>query len=254
MVAAGVRSELAPMPLLDALLDLVLAPVCLGCDGRISPGDSARLMCRRCESRLRRIPQPCCGRCGAPLRLTGRTDDAHGCPECTPWSDHLRLARSAFLLLPPADRFVHQLKYRGWQRLAEPMGRCMAAVPWPPGAHEPAVIVPVPTTAARQRSRGYNQAGLLARACAARTAHDVQPLLSRRPGARTQTSLQPAARAANVAGAFQASGPCDGLHVILVDDVLTTGATALECAAVLARAGACCTRLLTFARAWDSRE
>jgi predicted amidophosphoribosyltransferase len=73
-------------------------------------------------------------------------------------------------------------------------------------------------------------------------------------GTRTQTALQPAARAANVAGAFAPAGQgIAGAHVILVDDVLTTGATAAECARVLSDAGACCIRLLTFARAFEIR-
>lgn len=241
------------MGVIDALLDLVLAPVCLGCDGLIAPGDTARLVCRRCRSRLRAPPAPVCPRCGAPKRMTGIETDSFTCPECREWPDALRFARSACLLEPPADRLVHQLKYRGWRALGGPLGERMASVRWPAEAHEPAVVAAVPTTARRLRERGYNQAQLLADSLAHVTGRDTLPLLRRVSGARTQTALQPAARAANVAGAFQASDRCDGLHVILVDDVLTTGATALECAAVLARAGACCTRLLTFARAWDSR-
>jgi predicted amidophosphoribosyltransferase len=81
----------------------------------------------------------------------------------------------------------------------------------------------------------------------------VQRLLSRGAARRTQTTLQPAARAANVAGAFAPGADCTGLHVILVDDVLTTGATAVECARTLATAGACCVRLITFARAFEIR-
>ena len=154
---------------------------------------------------------------------------------------------------PPADRLVHELKYRGWRDLAGPMSLSMRSVAWPDDAHEPAVVTPVPTTGRRLRERGYNQAECLARAYASATSRDVRMLLLRSSGTRTQTSLQPAARAANVAGAFAARERIAGLHVILVDDVLTTGATAAECARVLDDAGACCIRLLTFARAFDMR-
>jgi ComF family protein len=193
-------------------------------------------------------------RCGAPLRSTGRAPQLYGCPECVTWPETLALARAACLLQPPADRLVHQLKYRGWRALAAPLARTMAAVDWPVDAHEPALIVPVPTTTRRIRERGYNQAELLAHEFAAATSRPLQPLLRRVAGSRTQTTLQPAARAANVAGAFVADRDVAGAHVLLVDDVLTTGATAAECARVLDRAGACCVRLITFARAFEIRE
>lgn len=241
------------MALLSAFLDLVLAPVCLGCNGLIAPGDSARLVCVRCRSRLRAPPSPVCPRCGAPKRMTGIRSDPFTCQECIGWPDALRLARSACLLEAPADRLVHQLKYRGWRGLAGPLGERMSRVMWPGEAHEPAVIAAVPTTVRRQRERGYNQAQLLAESLARATARAVVPALLRISGSRTQTALQPAARAANVAGAFVPAVNVRGLHIILVDDVLTTGATAAECATVLAAAGACCIRLITFVRAFEMR-
>jgi ComF family protein len=241
------------MTLLHSILDLVFAPICLGCDGLIAPRDTARLVCRACRTRLRAPPPPLCGRCGAPLRMTGRAARLWGCDECAGWPAALGLARSACIMEPPADRLVHQLKYRGWRGLAAPLGERMARIEWPASAHEPVVAVPVPTTAKRLRQRGYNQAALLAEAAAEGAAAGVRPLLERVSGTRTQTALQPAARAANVAGAFAPTAAVDGLHIMLVDDVLTTGATAAECARVLVEAGACCVRLLTFARAFELR-
>jgi ComF family protein len=240
--------------MVEALLDLVFAPVCLGCDGSIATGDSARLVCRRCRSILRSPPAPRCPRCAAPRRMTGLSADGFTCPECTAWPDALRCARAACLLEPPADRLVHQLKYRGWRALASPLGERMAAVPWPDDAHESALVIPVPTTARRIAERGYNQAAMLAAAYAAATSRTMADLLRRAVATRTQTTLQPAARAANVAGAFTLAADVSGRHVILVDDVLTTGATAAECANTLHRAGACCIRLITFARAFELRR
>jgi ComF family protein len=242
------------MGVLHGLLDLVYAPACLGCDGTIAARTGERLVCSACRARLRPPPQPLCARCGAPLRKTGREAPPWGCPECAGWPEVLRLARSACLLQPPADRLVHQLKYRGWHCLAEPLARLMAAIPWPAEAHEPAIITAVPTTARRLRERGYNQAQRLADELGLNLARDVHPVLRRVAGTRTQTALQPAARAANVAGAFEAAAAVAGAHIILVDDVLTTGATAAECARVLDAAGACCVRLITFARAFELRE
>jgi len=245
------------MRLLDNLLDLVLAPACLGCDGLIAAGDSARLVCRRCRARLHPLPPPCCPRCGAPLLRTGRASGAD-CENCRGWPLVLTSAAAACLLAPPADRLVHQLKYRGWQTLAPVLGGWMAAQAPPLAGHEPALCTPVPTTSARVRQRGYNQAGLLAAALARATGRACTDTLARTRASGSQTALQPAARRANVAGAFAVTAGgaerVSGAHIILVDDVLTTGATAAECARALESAGVCCIRLVTFARALDARR
>lgn len=239
-----------------ALADLLLPPICLGCDGAIDPRDTTRMVCRRCLSQLRRVPSPTCDRCGAPRRVTGRSNDA--CPECVEWPALLVHARSACLLLAPADRIIHQLKYRGWPGLARPMGERMAAVRLPALARNAGICVPVPTTARRRRERGYNQAALLCEAFARASGRRVVHALFRQSGQGTQTSLQPVARRANVAGAF---GLCErtkpalrGRDVLLVDDVLTTGATAVACARVLETAGVRNVNLVTWARAIDARR
>jgi len=242
----------------NGLLDLVFAPICLGCD-MPSRGEAVRrLICARCRARLRPIPPPTCARCGAPTLQTGRTAGPT-CQECEGWPAWLLAARSAYVLHPPADRLVHQLKYRGWRTLAAPLGEAMAAVrlPFDPGAPDP-LVVPVPTTQRRMRERGYNQAELLARAFAARTGRTVLPALRRASAAASQTALQPAARRANVAGSFRVArelkAALPGRHLLLVDDVLTTGATTLECGATLVAAGARAISVLTFARALDVRR
>lgn len=130
----------------------------------------------------------------------------------------------------------------------------MATTPLPRDVMtETHLVVPVPTTDLRIRQRGYNQAEVLARALAERTGRTAICALRRGGGASSQTTLQPAARLANVAGAFS---PVDGVeydiagaHLLLVDDVLTTGATVTECSAALVQAGARCVSVLTFARA-----
>jgi predicted amidophosphoribosyltransferase len=130
----------------------------------------------------------------------------------------------------------------------------MARVPLPPDVRdETRLVVPVPTTALRIRERGYNQAEILARAFAQQTGRTVICALVRGAGQSSQTTLQPAARLANVAGAFgpTAGSQADlaGEHVLLVDDVLTTGATVTACAGAMIDVGARCVSVLTFARA-----
>ena len=119
-----------------------------------------------------------------------------------------------------------------------------------PGASP--VVTFVPTTPARERSRGYNQARQLALHFASSRGLVLCELLERRGGERSQTTLRPSERFANVEGAFRSVEDLhmpDGAHVILVDDVLTTGATASAASRELVRAGAGRVTLMTFARA-----
>jgi ComF family protein len=236
-----------------ALLDLLLPPACLGCRGVIAPGDAVRLVCRRCRSRLLPPPSPLCPRCGSPRLRTGREAELP-CPQCRRWPAELRAARSACLLAAPADALVHNLKYRGWQALAVPMAERMTAVEMPQDVREEtSMCVPVPTTPARRRERGYNQAELLARAYASATGRRCVGVLERTRGAASQIALQPAARGSNVAGAFAVlpalAHQLRGMHVLLVDDVMTTGATAIACTEALVQGGARCVSVLTFVRA-----
>lgn len=248
------------MGLLSGLADLVFAPVCLGCGAPVMPDRPRVLVCGRCLTRLAPPPPPRCPRCSAPRVLTGRAPTPE-CPDCVHWDPALGRATSACLLRAPADQLVHRLKYGGWRHLAGPMtekiARQLVRGGLAPRAGGGDVLVPVPTTPARLRTRGYNQAALLAEALAVRLSLPVVSALRRARSKGSQTSLQPSERRANVAGTFQLMAPMDrirGRRVLLVDDVLTTGATAGECARVLTDAGAREVALATFARALDARR
>lgn len=233
------------------LLDLLLPSGCVACAAWIPGGTS--LVCTACRLRLREPPWPRCPRCHHP-RGTGRADQPD-CLECRPWPSALTAARYAYALEPPADDLVHALKYEGWRELADFMARAVARVvrreigPGGPATR----VVPVPTTATRLRRRGYNQAGLVAARVAELLGVPCREALRRADGARSQTALAPDERRRNVRGAFEPAWPSaaalPGAHVLLVDDVLTTGATAGEAAVTLAAAGAASVTLLAFARA-----
>ncbi|MFC1660713.1 ComF family protein [Gemmatimonadota bacterium] len=147
------------------------------------------------------------------------------------------------------------MKYGGWRVLAELLGQRMATLV-PPLEGAP-LVVPVPTTPRRRRVRGYNQARLLAEVVACRRRLSLLDALER-PEGRTQVHLTPRNRAENVRGAFRLNQRIRsrilGREVILVDDVLTTAATAVSAAQVLEEGGVTGVHLLTFARALPFSE
>ncbi len=233
------------------LLDFFLPAACLGCGDHLSLG-GASLVCAGCRTRLKEPAWPRCHRCG--FAIGSGSEPGPRCFECADWGAELMGARSAVVLRPPADELVHGLKYGGWTGLAELMGRRMVRTAIPPDLTVgPYVIVPVPTTKRRLRSRGYNQAELLARTVSDGVDQPVREALERRRGGPTQVGLHPAQRRANVRNAFvareEAVAGLSGVRVLLVDDVLTTGATAEAAARALVQAGATEVFLSTFARA-----
>lgn len=239
---------------LDRALHLLLPPACAGCGRPLRREDNR--VCPGCLSRLREPAHPRCSRCEAP-RGTG-LPPSRPCPECEEWPEALVRARCGALFAPPADALVHALKFGGWGELAPLMATrlTLAArrVSLPPST----IVVPVPTTSSRRRERGYNQAELLARALGEIVDLPVVDALRRSEARATQISLPRAERLANVDGAFRVvperASVLDGRTILLVDDVLTTGATASAAATELSRSGAAEISLVAFARSLPEEE
>ena len=240
-----------------------------------------RHLCPGCAARVRKPSHPLCPRCEAPLSTgsavggssagtsaaasAGASAGASGgaapttCPECEAWPEVVRSARAAALLLPPADELVHALKYGGWPEAAEEMVRGMVGLLPRPDPGGRTLLVPVPTTPDRARRRGYNQAEILAQALARRGGAAVCPGLVRIRASGSQVALHRDERMANVSGAFESvSGAFSGVspldRVVLVDDVLTTGATASAAAMALEEGGLEAVHLVTYGRALPERE
>ncbi len=151
-------------------------------------------------------------------------------------------------------KLVHLFKYEGMRPLARPFGQWLARALPREAAFD--LIVPMPLHWFKQWQRGFNQSELLAREIGRKWRVPVRSVVRRRRATRPQAGLTNAKRRENVRGAFQMkkffskgrTHGLDGMRVLLVDDVVTTGATASACARVLKRAGAANVALLALAR------
>ncbi|HEV2056156.1 MAG TPA: ComF family protein [Methylomirabilota bacterium] len=229
-----------------AALDLVFPPLCPVCDGMLGAGRRDPL-CGACWEGFERIAPPWCRCCGAPLGIEGL------CGACRGRRPGFAYARAAVLYGGLVREAIHAFKFGGRRGMANPLGDLLAGLGLSalPGA-APDVLVPVPLHPRRARERGYDQALLLARRLErAWSVPVVADALLRAVPTQPQTDLDAAARRRNVRDAFAVRRPelIADRHVVLVDDVLTTGATAGECARSLYRAGAAAVGVLTVARA-----
>jgi ComF family protein len=224
--------------MLTGLLDLLFPPACAAC-GDGTGSTAAGPFCRVCRLAVDPVPAGC-RRCGLP----GPDPVCGACLVAPPAFDSL--AAGGLFGGPLADA-VHALKYRDRPALARPLGAWLAArAALPPGV----VVASVPLGRRRRLARGYDQAALLADAVARAAGRArLRAALRRTRETPPQVGRTRAERARNVAGAFEASARVAGRDVVLVDDVVTTGATADACAAALKAAGARSVNVLALARA-----
>jgi ComF family protein len=235
-----------------AALDLLFPPVCPVCRG-LAREDRHGALCGRCWDALPRLAPPWCDLCGVPFPTFASAADPRAtaglCGPCARRRPEFTYARSAGAYQESLREALHAFKYAGKTALAAPLSElalrvCGGALPMAPD-----VVVPVPLHRARERERGFNQSALLAARIARALGVRCRPrLLWRARSTAPQTDLAAAERRANVRGAFAASPGAAGRHILLVDDVLTTGATAAECARALRAAGAHTVGVLTVAR------
>ena len=228
----------------DALLDLVYPPHCVAC------GRMGAWLCAPCLATYPAFRPPLCPRCGRPRVREGL------CPRCRAdlragggVEASLSGVRSVGLHVSPLREAVQALKYEGVRVLAEPLADVLGEV-WKRAPLPVTAVVPVPLHPRRVRLRGYNQAVLLARAFAPRVGLALhEDWVARSRDTRSQVGLSRDERWANVSGAFRCSGDVAGHAVLLLDDVLTTGATLRACADALRMAGAVGVWALTLTRA-----
>jgi len=237
-----------------ALVQFLLPRACAACDAAMDDIDEG-MLCGRCWARVPRLRHPQCARCGHPTPPRGH------CPGCALLPPFVRAARS-YCWVPDetSSAMVAALKYDGWPGVAVDMARRLERLTWPADVlRERAALVPVPLAPEKQRARGFNQAERLAAALAPRWGVPLRhEVLQRVRATVSQTRLTPGERLANVHGAFIATpahaATLRGMHLILVDDVLTTGATLNACANALFAAGARTMSYVTFGRARSTHD
>lgn len=230
-----------------ALLDLLYPPLCLHCDAAVAQPDA---LCARCFTALRPISAPYCPVLGLPFEVPLGPDarSAEAIADPPPFGR----ARSAVLYNDIARKLVSRLKYGDRPELARFCGRLMARAGRDLFADGP-VLVPVPLHLVRHVERRYNQSAELARVVARTAGLAVDAGLARRARrTRQQVGLSAEARERNVAGAFHidpaAAGRLHGRGIVIVDDVITTGATVRALTRAFQRAGVTRVDVLSFAR------
>ena len=231
--AVGIRSWL------NAGLAFFYPEICQICkEAKATPSEG--FVCRGCRSEAHFIERPFCECCGRPLE--GNLSGTFECRDCREVAPFFSRARAAVASRGKVLEVIHRYKYQRalWfepflaQLLIERASPDLAQGSWD-------WIVPVPLHSTKQREREFNQAERLARRLSAAVQIPMKRRMLRRVvPTRTQTLLSREERAANVrdAFAFRGTEPLNGERIVVIDDVLTTGATTNACARVLRRAGA----------------
>ena len=259
-----------PLMQLRNIFKNALFPVrCIGCDHFYHPGEDRRRavgspsgpgglaahfsrllahhLCPACAGQFTAAESPLCTSCG--MIFKSRQGDDHLCGDCIESEPPYRMARAAGVHDQSLMSIMHAYKYDGKAQLAGPLSELLRAVyerHWRPAAVD--LVLPVPLHPARFRKRGFNQAYLLVRSWGGAVRKDI---LERTRRTFPQTGLGRKERLKNVKGAFavNSAAAVKDAHILLVDDVYTTGATVKECARILIKSGAAQVDILTIGRA-----
>ena len=219
----------------EALLSLFFPAHCGGCECRLREEESAALLCGECRAKITLLHGHLCPVCSHPMAGIFR------CPNCEDRLWHLSMVIAACRHEGLVRELIHRFKYGKDQSLVRPLANLL-----PSAMQDPRIrgkrfdaIVPVPLHPQRERERGFNQSALLSAQLGKYLNLTVRLLLKRTRITASQARFDRQQRMENLAGAFTLRGKIsEGVNLLLVDDVTTTGATLDTCAAVLREAGA----------------
>lgn len=234
----------------NALVDIVYPKTCLACKRELKGITCVdNLVCIECWGKIKRNPPPFCCSCG---RHLGKPVTKNICPACVRKQLHFDRAFSPCAYEGVIKELIHAFKYQGKDYLGNTLTRLM--IEFIEDYNLPMdfldLVIPVPLHKTRLREREFNQAHILSEHIAnkfnKKLSHDT---LRRMRLTKSQTELEPGARLLNVRGSFSAAKTEDikSKNILLVDDVLTTGATCSEAALALKGAGAGIVFVLTLA-------
>lgn len=235
--------------LYQGLLDFFFPPLCLSCDERLLPDEE--YYCGVCYGDFEYVPRPICSICGAPLG--NRVIEKVVCPDCPPRPIHFDRARAPLLYTGPVVPGVIAMKFNHRLEMAEYFARILFYYLKTEMKEEVFDgIVPVPLHPRRYLKRGYNQSEEMGMMLSQRMGIPLWPeLMHRIRNTPPQTRLEHSQRKKNVTGAFEVvyPDPIKERHILLLDDVYTTGSTLNACASVLKAVGARKVTALTLCRA-----
>lgn len=218
-------------------------PICLKTLTFAAPPSS---FCTLCRSTITPLPSGRCSRCALPFIAT--SSSSHYCADCSRQLPAFSAVYAAGLYSGAMQLALQRFKYAGAVDLDQSLAKLLyAQIPSDIGEH---VIAPVPLHVSRLRQRGYNQSLLLAKVLAHNLQFSLdQSILKRTVDSHSQQGLDARQRARNLNDAFVATRRLDGCRVLLIDDVMTTGATVSACTQALIDAGAMAVNIAVIARA-----
>lgn len=236
--------------LIKGLADIIYPRICLACKAKLTTSANNGLICNGCWGKIKKNTPPFCHFCGRRLEKSGFTKNI--CPNCLKRKLHFNRAFSPCVYTGVVKDLIHEFKYKGKDYIGAELSKLM--IDFIKNYNVPIdcvdFIIPVPLHKTKLREREFNQAEILSRHISKEFKKDLLTgALIRHRHTRTQTELETNDRLSNVLGSFslEQNKEINGRNILLVDDVLTTGATSSEAALTLKNAGANLIFVLTLA-------